>query len=565
MYKIIIIITALLIAGNEEKSSLFISPLDIPLTLSANFGELRSGHFHSGVDFKTNGVKGESVYSVADGYIYRISVSPTGFGKALYIRHSGGLSTVYGHLDSFIPSITEFVTEYQYKEESFKAEIFPKKDQFIMQRGELIGFSGNSGSSLGPHLHFEIRNSENENPLDPIQYLPVEDNIKPVINLLMVYSGKPATIANGYGEKTKLDVSGSGGRYHMTGNDPIYVSGEAGFGISTWDFVDNSWSKCGVRTIEVNMDGEIIYNHSIDEFSFSETRYINSHIDYEEYVRTRTFVQKAFVSPNDKLSIYKEIAGNGLITLNDHDLHRISIYVTDFNGNISSLEFNIQKERSQTNSFNAGTFVKKMPFSTPNEFSHHDIRVTFPENSFYDTLFFNYKKSHAGDGDFADIHHIHNRYFPVHKHFNLSIRPIDVNEYLVDKLCLVYINDNTVSYAGGEFSEGFITGNVRSLGKYSIGIDTIPPELSFINLPAASNFKGRREIKIGIKDDFSGIRSYRAEIDGKWTLFEWDPKNDIIIYRFDNQRLTPNSDHQLIITATDNRNNNTKLSKKFFW
>ncbi|MCD4769787.1 MAG: hypothetical protein K8R35_06440, partial [Bacteroidales bacterium] len=173
--------------------------------------------------------------------------------------------------------------------------------------------------------------------------------------------------------------------------------------------------------------------------------------------------------------------------------------------------------------------------------------------------------SPAGDGDLADIHHIHNRYFPVHKHFNLSIKPINVIEHLNDKVCLVYLDDNTASYAGGEFSDGFITGDVRSLGIYSIGIDTIPPELTFRNLPASANLKGRKEIKIGLKDDFSGIRSYRAEIDGKWTLFEWDPKNDILIYRFENQRLIPDSDHNLVITATDNRNNTSELSMQFFW
>jgi len=234
------LITSLFLFGifndNSKDRTLFISPVKIPLALSGNFGELRSDHFHSGIDIKTQGVTGKEIVATSAGYVYRISISPGGFGRALYLRHPSGYSTVYAHLERFIPEIEEYITQQQYEKKSFTITVFPPQEKFVFQQGDLIAYSGNSGSSGGPHLHYEIRKSNSENPVNPLHFdFGVSDNIKPVIEKLAIYPVNRHTLINGQNKARKINVAGGNGNYHVPSGNEITISGLAGFGIKSFD------------------------------------------------------------------------------------------------------------------------------------------------------------------------------------------------------------------------------------------------------------------------------------------------------------------------------------------
>ncbi len=569
LHKLFIALFIVSITEGPDKTSILHPPLDIPLILSANFGELRGGHFHSGVDFKTGGVTGKKVYAAADGFVYRIVVSPGGFGKALYIRHPNGMSTVYGHLDKFVPGIEDYVKKQQYDKRSFAVNIFPEANQFTVNKGDVIALSGNTGSSMGPHLHFEVRQSSGEKPLDPLQFYNIEDNIKPVINSVAIYPAKNASLVNGSDNKLIVGTRGSGGRYSVNTGGPIRVSGPVGFGIHAHDYLDNSWHKCGLRIVNLKVDDKLIYSHAIDEFSFSETRYINSHIDYEEKVRNTVYIQKTFLEPNNRLSIYNHVINDGIIEFSDGDLHEIEIGVADYNDNYSSVTFSVISDTVRKNEHmpHAGIL---MPFGQKNEIRHHDIKLSFPADCFYDTIYFDYRKAPPHTSDIlSDIHFVHNRYTPVHSGYNIAIKPSrEISGASRDKLCLVYINDDdmeTVSYAGGAWSDGFVEGSVRELGIYAIGIDTIAPNVMPVRFKNNATLGEYEELQIKISDDFSGISDYEALIDGKWALFEWDPKNSLLSYSPDPEYLSRGGKHSLELKVRDMLKNEAVLTLDFFW
>lgn len=567
-----ILITALylvtILEGPDKPHNLR-SPLDIHLILSANFGEPRTDHFHSGVDFKTGGVTGKMVYTASEGYVYRVVVGPSGFGKALYIRHPNGLSTVYGHLSKFIPEIDEYVKENQYAEKSFSVNLLPEAGMFRFKEGDIIGYSGNSGSSMGPHLHFEVRRTLDEKPLDPVQFFNIEDNLRPVIRSVAVYPVEPSSEVNGKKEKLILKASGSKGKYTANNNKPVLVAGSVGFGINTYDFTDNSWNKCGVRIINLRVDNKLVYSHTIDEFSFYETRYINSHIDYEERIRNSSFIQKTFLEPNNRLSIYNHIINDGIVKLNDGNIHEIEISTSDFNNNFSSVKFFIKANTIKSNNSSGGKGIL-MPFAQKNEIKHHDCKVYFPENCFYDTVCFDYKKAPAGNDDFySDLHFIHNKYTPVHKRYNLSIKTSGViDNNLKNKLCLVYIdeeNRDQVIFAGGKWNNGFVEGTVMNLGIYAIGIDTLAPSVEPLRFNNGATLGDNSELIVRIYDDLSGIGDYEAFIDGKWALFEWDPKNSYLRYKPDPKHISKGKKHSLMLSVKDNCDNKSVLNLDFYW
>lgn len=569
MHKLLILIFLLTPDGGPDKPDILSPPLDIPLTLSASFGELRPGHFHSGVDFKTGGMIGKEVYSAAEGYIYRIAVSPTGFGRAIYVRHHNGLSTVYAHLSRFTPDIEDYVKKAQYKRQSFSVNLFPESDMFIVRDGEIIGYSGNSGSSMGPHLHFEVRKTTGEKPVNPIQYFNIEDNIKPVINSVAVYPASPFSKINGKNRKLILKAKKNSNIYTAGDGSPVSVAGPVGFGINTHDFVSNSWNVCGVRIINLKIDDRLVYSHAIDEFSFAETRYINSHIDYEEKIKSSSYIQKTFKEPNNRISTYNHLINNGIVESIDGKTHRVEISVSDFSNNYSSVIFDvIGEEAIQTGINNTSGYL--MPYGHSNDFIRDDIRIRFPANCFYDTIYFEYEKISDGPANlFSDIHRVHNKYIPVHSTYELAIKITDkVPVHLRSKLCLVSVDEDNMEqfrYAGGIWNNGFIKGQQRDMGIYAAGIDTIAPEIKPLGLNEGDTLSSSEELVFRIVDDFSGIGNYRGLIDGKWALFEWDPKSSLLKYKPDPDHLSRNRRHKLELTVKDNRDNVSRINISFYW
>ena len=552
-----------------KDKSIFISPLKIPEFLSSNFGELRIDHFHSGLDIKTQGVTGKEVVAAAEGYIYRIGVSPTGFGNVLFIKHPNGYSTVYGHLEKFAPKIEEYVKARQYEKKSFTIVLWPTKDEFPVRQGELIAYSGNSGGSGGPHLHFEIRKSENEKPINPLLFdLGIVDNIKPIIDMIAIYPINRHSLINKRNSVKKINVSGSHGAYFIPPENEISVSGMAGFGIKTYDILDDSPNRVGVYSIELSIDSISIYKYIMDGFSFAESRYINCHIDYESFMRENIYIERMFVLPGDRLSVYKYVSNRGIFNFNDGKTHKAEIVVTDVYNNKSSLSFRIksQPEKMLSDPDLTHPDVTVMPYNRSNKFTSENIMVNIPSGALYDTLNFSFKKENGTKDMLSDIFYVHNKFTPVQKSYKLSIKPRRVPAGQESKMLIVQLDDDLKKIATtSTWDEGYLSADVLSFGRYFVGIDTIAPYITANGLVPGANLTGQREIKIRIKDDLSGIKSYEPTIDGKWALFEYDQKYEMLIYKFDETRMTKGTKHELSLKVTDNKNNTSIYSTTFTW
>jgi hypothetical protein len=552
--------------------SIFISPLKIPLQLSSNFGELRKDHFHSGVDIKTQGVTGKEVVATADGYVYRISVSPAGFGKALYIKHSTGYSTVYGHLEMFSPAIEEYVEKRQYENKSYLVTLYPSKDEFPVRQGEVIAWSGNSGSSGGPHLHYEIRKSDSEIPVNPLLFeFGMDDNIAPVIERLAIYPEGNNTLINKSNSIKRISVTGGHGAYNVTSETPITISGRAGFAIKSYDLLNNSINKCAVYSIELSVDSISVFKYLMDGFSFDESRYVNSHIDYANYQKEKTFFEKTFVMPNDKLSVYKDVVNRGIFNFSDNKIHKAVITVSDIHKNKSTLSFRIKSEagnktQSVKKPLESENNIEIMPFGKSNRFAAPGIEVSIPPGALYDTLHFDYKKEPGSATMLSDLHFVHNVYTPLQKAYTLSILPTRIPEGRNSKMLIVMIGDDQKRLpVNSKWSDGYLTADLFSFGKFCIGIDTVAPVINSNNIIKGADLTGKKELNFRITDDFSGIKSYEPVIDGKWALFEYDQKNNLLTYRFNEKRITRGSKHKLLLKVSDNRDNISYYKADFTW
>ena len=558
-----------ILTENPKDKTLFISPVKIPLSLSANFGELRSDHFHSGLDIKTQGVTGKEVVATASGYIYRISISPGGFGRALYLRHPSGYLTVYGHLDRFIPEVEEYIVNQQYEKKSYLITVFPPKDKFRFEQGDLIAYSGNSGSSSGPHLHYEIRKSESEMPVNPLLFeFGTGDNIIPVIEKLAVYPVTDNTLINNQNKMKKYTVTGGHGNYYIPAENEIRISGPAGFGIKSYDLLNDSYNKCAVYSIEMKIDSVSLFKYVMNEFSFSESRYINSHIDYETYIRERTHYEKTFLLPNDKLSVYQDVVNRGIFNFNEDRTYHVEITVADIHNNKSTLSFKVKgiPPKSLEKQVSTDDNVNIMPYNRSNRFNTEDVSLSFPAGSLYDTLYFKYRKASGPNEMLSEIHYIHDKFTPVHKAYTLSIRPSVIPEGMESKMLIIQLSDDfKKSGLSSTFNDGVVTAKPTSFGMFYVGIDTVAPMITTNSLTPGIDLSGKKDIRIRIYDDLSGIKEYEPYIDGKWALFEYDQKNNIIIYRFDPERIARGTKHNLTLKVSDNVDNTSFYNCDFEW
>lgn len=583
--KISILLIVLLCATGSEfiiGQEIFGPPVNIPLFLSSGFAELRPDHFHSGIDIKTQGVTGKNVLASADGYVYLISVSPSGFGKSIYLRHPSGFTTVYAHLESFSPEIEDYVKRHQYNRKSYSITIYPPKERFQFKKGDLIGFSGNTGSSSGPHLHFEIRKTAGEKPVNPLQFgFKIEDNLKPRIERLVVYPANKSSLINGHNKKIFINASGRNGNYKLVENDELTISGTAGFGIICRDFMNNTPNRFDITSIELFIDSIPWFRYDMSEFSFDQTRYINAHIDYEALMKNNTWIHRVFVLPNDKLDRYSGYMNNGLYDFDTESIHNIMIVVKDGSGNTSTLSFKVKSASppidarineialtdtaGQINN-EEDKIITPMPFWKNNLFESDSIKITIPEGALYDSLYFRYTKERGNNLLYSSIHKVHDRFTPLHKAITISIMPDSVPKAGASKLVVVNVDDNgRIKSAGGKYSGGFITASVLNFGSYAVAADTTPPLIIPNGLTQNANLSALKEIRIKITDNLSGIKNYTGLIDGKWALFEYDAKNDLIFYKFDSDRITKNTNHTLELTVTDNRDNIAVLRRDFFW
>ncbi|MEJ5994304.1 M23 family metallopeptidase [Pedobacter sp. Du54] len=541
-------------SNNKYPLTDFRQPLDIvPPALAGSFGELRANHFHSGADFRTNQRIGYPVYAVADGYISRLRVQNSGFGLALYINHPNGFTSVYGHLSRFNPKIGQEVKNIQYQHKSYEIDEFPNPDFLPVRKGDIIAYSGNTGSSGGPHLHFELRDTKTEATLNPqLLGIQIPDNIPPHITAMYVYRLNELPF-NEFTPKQYFQVIGSNGKYALNKVKTINLSGEVGFGISATDKHNGKSGINGVYAIELELDGKIIFTSALERFRFENSRAINSHIDYPAYLNFKRSIQKSFVDPGNPLEIYSNLVNNGRISFTDGKLHQLSYTLTDSKGNKSTLTFNVQANSKSTITTPILKPGVAFPFSQTNEFVTEDIKIVLPKGTLYNDLNFVYKKLPNSS------HQIQNTLTPLHSGFELSIK---VDSAITKYQAKALIVNSNRSSQGGYFENGYIKATPKTFGTFSIAIDSVAPVIRPINIAEGRNMNSLNKMSFKISDNLSGIKSFNGYIDGKWVLMEFDSKTASLWHTFDER--TPSGKHSFELLVSDMKDNVKRYAIEFY-
>ena len=522
------------------------SPLNIPIYLSGTFAELRSNHFHSGIDIRTQGVEGKPVFAIGDGYVSRVAVSSGGFGKAIYVNHPEGFTSVYAHLQRFSPEIEAWVKQQQYTNKSYEVNLYVTKDQFVFKRGDQLGLSGNSGSSAGPHLHFEIRDGATQEPLNPLYFgYEMKDFIRPAISTFAAYPLSDSAQVNGSENPFYSTVLGWGEQHRLPNHQPVYGIGELAFGISVIDQHNDTPNKNGVYSIELKVDKKTIFKYTADRFSFTETRYINSFIDYAYFVENKKRIIRSQRDPLNKLRLYEK--DSGIITLHAGDSVHAEFVVTDFHKNVSRLPFLLvgkKTEKPKSKLVSEGVLVKA---GTNFELRKSDFYVDSNPECFYRDEIISISQK-VDSNYFSAIYTIGDQTIPVHKSFDLGIKiPKDVN---ASKLYMVQLDrKGEASALNSKIAGEFIKSSPRVMGEFALLLDSIRPEITPINFKNGKLNIGLKTLNIKIKDEQSGIDSYEATLNGSWLLMAYDAKNDLLIYDFD-ERLKK-GENQLMIKVTD--------------
>ena len=534
-------------------------PLDLPPITAGSFGELRPSHFHSGLDFKTNQRTGYPVHAVFDGYVSRLRVQFGGFGNAIYITHPNGYTSVYGHIEKFSDAMIKLIRDTQYTKQSFEVDLKLQPKQIPVCKDEVIALSGNAGASEGPHLHFEIRDTRTEETINPQLFgLTIPDRILPSITAIGIYhlDGNP------FGGKTLrqfLQVSGSKGNYHLTNPGIISLSGAIGFGISTNDMTSVSPNHNGVYSIELKLDGKTVYTFAVERFAFDQTHAINAYIDYPEFLKTHRYIQKCFILPGSKISLYPQSVNRGIINFNDDDVHQVEYVVKDVAGNTSTLSFKVKSGSDKPASMvkPPGTLFH---YDQKNEFSNAGVKVVVTPGNLYDDLDFTYSTLPEKPGMYSVIHRISDKYTPVHDGFELWIKSDTIIPKYRDKAVIV---STTGICNGGIYQDGWVKTQARSFGDFYIKLDTVPPVITPLNIRNGSKMSNVRSIFLKIGDGLSGIRSYNGIIDGQWVLMEWDFKTKILSYTFTGD-IAAGKKHTFELTVVDNKNNSSQYTADFY-
>jgi len=515
----------------------FGSPLSIPLFLSGSFGELRTNHFHAGIDIKTQGRERLPVLAAGDGYVSRVKIAASGYGKTIYINHPNGYTTVYGHLNELNASLASFVRNEQYKTRQFEIDLEFAPDEFRVKKGQQIALSGNTGSTGAPHLHFEIRDTDTENALNPLLFnLPVSDMIFPFITSLLFYPGADMFCHIEPGIEYKVKALGN--HRYSAGVDTLRINAESvGIAARTFDQINGSTNWNGIYKLSIYDNDLKIYEMTADDIPFDDSKYINAHLDYYKEVVNDASYNKCFVEPGNFLRIYETI-NKGIISLADGLPHPIRLEVRDVKGNLSTLQINLLRDAQGIYAKDTlTTSPSKLTYESAHHLSYDETDIHFPERCFYRDLCFEYKLLPRESGNcYSSIHHIDNYTTPVHSGYELRIKGDKVPAAQRDKALIVYREKagSTPKPVSMPVWEGdWISGRAYKFGQYFIAIDQTPPAIVPRKNYAKISMATLSQMMYKITDDLSGIASYNMYIDDSWVLAEYDKKYHRITHTFE--------------------------------
>ena len=547
-----------LFAQTDYPKDYFRSPLDIPLQLSGNFGELRPNHFHAGFDLKTMQKEGLNVYAVADGYVSRIKISTFGNGKAIYITHPNGYTSVYGHLQRAFGPIEDFIKKSHYKERSFEIEVYLKPGELVVKKGQIIALSGNTGGSEGPHLHFEFRDNRTENIINPMLFgfdKLLKDTKKPIFSSIYVYPLTEATTVNQSKRPLLLNLMLQKDGTYLS--DKVIANGKIGFGINTSDYDDVSFNQNGVYKVQTFYNGLPNFGYQFDTYSFDEMRYVNALIDYSRYKKTQQRIQKLFMKTPYKLSIIKTDESNGILSAvpNLASLYRIE--VSDFFGNKTTISIPIKYNEQPSIIAQEPVLSKYLVKANKDcNFAKENMSVFFPAGTFYDDFYLNFDVKN-------DTLFLHDDTVPAHTNFTISIEDNKHTETQREKLFIASIEDVKIRYNPTLYKDAVFTTKVKNLGKFSLVLDTIAPKITIAKSIEGKWLTDKTAIQLTISDSLSGIKSYNGYLNGNWILFEYDNKTKRIIHDF-SDGIVAEGANELKVVVIDNVGNSTTFETHFF-
>ncbi|KAB2814153.1 M23 family metallopeptidase [Phaeocystidibacter luteus] len=544
----------------------FQSPLDIPLILSGTYGELRSNHFHAGIDIKTQGVEGLNVRAAASGEVVRIAVSPYGYGNALYVRHPNGYTTVYAHLQSFDADIQKWVEEKQYAQKSFYVNLFPPAGTFPVMQGDVIAKSGNSGGSGGPHLHFEIRDSRTEEPINPLLFgYEIDDHRTPEVRGVYAYPLNAESHLNQRHARTELSLRTiRNGEYAFRWTQR--GAGQIGFAIDVIDRLDGAWNSNGPFKIEQFVNGSKTNEFRAERFAFAETRYLNAHIDYDLYDCCSKKINRMWILPSNALRMYSGTEQNGILTVEADSSYDLQWKISDVAGNVTLLNGSIRYEALADSSSTSSDL--QIPHNSVFNIDWGSFYANLGIDVLYESADVDTTIRSGLDFCYGSIYQIGRTGIPVHKHYRVGLSLADVPVKYHSKAVVVSLDDNLNSPDSWDGdvqihnSQPFIEARVRTMGNFTLMVDSVPPAVRVLSgIRSGQQLSTGSVIKLKMTDDLSGIQSYDCYIDGQWHLMSYDAKYDLLEVELSNR--IPNGEHEFKVIVTDDRNNKTEVRIPF--
>ncbi|MDM1556591.1 M23 family metallopeptidase [Chryseobacterium indologenes] len=541
----ICLICTIITQAQNYPQNYFRNPLNIPMQLAANFGAVRTNHFHMGLDLRTNSQENLSVLVAADGYVSRIKVERYGFGNAVYITHPNGFTTVYAHLNKYFDKLDEYVKEKQYKDEKWEQDITFQPGQFPVTKGQLIALSGNTGGSAGPHLHFEIRDTKTEECLNPLLFgFNIPDSVAPIISGLYWYDRRFSTYEPG---ANGIAVKKEGSAYTT---DAVRVNSPMiSFGIKAVDKANQGFNL-GIYKAELVMDGKLIYGFSIDKVSYDDTRYLNGCIDYTKFIRDKVGIQHLSALPGMKLQNYSEPNLSGIINLQDENVHTIEIVLKDVKGNTSRLTTKVQLSNATNGIASSGKTI------LPNEgktITTENAEINFSKNALYDAVNFNMYEKRSSDGNaVSNTVVLQNPYLPVQDYYTVKIKPNrKLSKEEKDRVVVLFNYGSDKDAVKAKWNGDQAEAQFNRLGTAELILDNSLPSVSSGWKDGAAVSGGALRLKGSTK--VGDIVSFRAELDGKWLRFA-RVKNDFV-YIFDEKCPKGSGSHTLKVTTINSAGN----------
>lgn len=541
----------------------FRNPLEIPIDLSGNFGELRPNHYHMGLDLKTRARENQPVHAAADGYVARIKIEPAGFGRAIYVNHPNGYTTLYAHLNDFNPKLEAWVKEQQYKQQSWRVFLDVPANLFPVKKGELLAYSGNTGGSQAPHLHFEIRRTADDVNLNPLLFgLPLTDNVPPRILRMGIYDRTRSI----YEQAARIfPVKPAGGTRYLTSPELITVSSPLiSFAIGAFDTHTGSSNLNGIFESILYVDGQPVVGFQMDNISYNDTRYLNAHIDYRTKAGGGPWLQQLFDLPGYINSIYRNMTPRGgVIDVGDGAIHTIRMEVKDTYLNTSTLECRVQ--------YKAGAGSAPVTSSTNNPmfyplmldgFEREDCEFFIGERCLYDSVHIRYSRSVSANAQAVSAQHsIGASYIPLQEPFLIRIQPIrTLTPAQQEKTVMYWFSGSKKDVQKVTWQNNWASARFRDFGNYRLMVDEEPPSIVPIGFADGADLSKATRIAFTVKDNYDKFRNVRPMLDGKWLRFTND-KGRTFIYRFDEQ--CPPGKHELTIYAEDEAGNATTKTFTF--